>query len=60
MRRTSLWRCSCGTALQTVVEFNEAAKQDFEIAVCPICHELLEVDGGIVEVRAVDDAAASA
>jgi len=60
MKKTFLWRCSCGAALRTIVEMNESTKGESETAICPACHQLLEVNGAIVELRALDEAAASA
>jgi hypothetical protein len=60
MRRTSFWRCSCGTALRSIVELSENNEKEVELAICPVCYELIEIDGGIVELRAIDETAASA
>jgi hypothetical protein len=60
MRITSFWRCSCGAELRTVMELDATPPKEPEIVMCPICRRLLEVDGGIIELRAINEAAASA
>jgi hypothetical protein len=59
MRKMSLCRCSCGAALRAVVEFTEAAEEEYEIALCPNCNDLVRIDGRIVELRVVDKGASA-
>jgi hypothetical protein len=53
MRKMWFWRCSCGSVVRAVIQFDAADLLQNEAASCPTCMKKQPVDGQVVELLVV-------